>query len=151
MEVVLLKDVARIGKSGQKISVKDGFGRNFLIPQGLAVPAHSGADRSAQARFSERARSTWMAKEKAQEQMRKLDEGAPCTIAATVGAQGKLHGAVTAGDIAQALEKQGVHIDKHQVELERPITHLGETEVPLRLHAEVKAWVRVNVVARPSS
>ena len=150
MEVVLLKDVARIGKSGEKVSVKDGFGRNFLIPQGLAVPAASGADRSAQAHLSERIRSDRRAQEKAQEQARKV-EGVPCIISAAVGAQGKLHGAVTAADIARALEGQGVRIDKHQVELERPITQVGETEVVLRLHAQVKASVRVHVVAGPSS
>ena len=142
MEVILLQEVKQLGKPGQKVSVKDGFGRNYLIPRGLAVAATQGAGTAAHARGAAQLRAAEMAKEKAAELGRRLAQ-AQCEIAVSVGEQGKLHGAVTASDVVEALEKQGITLEKHQIQMERSLTHLGEYPVSVRLHPEVKATLRV--------
>ena len=142
MEVLLTRDVARVGKSGQKVTVKDGFGRNYLIPRGLAISATPGAGSAAQAQHAARLRTAEMAREKALEVGRRLAE-IRCEIAVSVGDQGKLHGAVTAAHIAQELRNQGVSLEKQQIHLERSLTHPGEYPVTVRLHPEVKATLRV--------
>ncbi len=142
MKVILTQEVSRLGKAGQKVSVKDGFGRNYLIPRGLAVAETRGAGTVAQARSAAQLRAAEMLKEKAAELGRRLAE-AHCAIAVSVGEQGKLHGAVTAADVAEALEKQGITLEKHQIQMERSLTHLGEYPIQVRLHPEVKATLRV--------
>ena len=142
MEVLLLQEVHRLGKAGQKVSVKDGYGRNFLIPRGMAVAATHGAGSAAKGRIAAQLRTAEMAREKAAELGRKLAE-ATCAIAVSVGEQGKLHGAVTASDVAKALEKQGIALEKHQIQMERSLTHLGEYPIQVRLHPEIKAILRV--------
>ena len=145
MEVILLQEVRPLGKAGQKISVKDGYARNFLIPRGLAAPATRSAGAAADSLVKARLRSAEMAKEKAEELARKLSEAA-CRFTVSVGEQGKLHGSVTASDIVEELRKQGIPLEKHQIQLERSLTHLGEVAVPVRLHPEVKASARVLLV-----
>ena len=145
MEVILLTDVARLGAAGQKANVKDGYARNFLFPQGLAVPATAGTAREQQQRRQAQLRALQAQKERALALARQL-EAARCTIAAAVGAQGKLHGAVTAADIAEALRQQGIELDRHQIDLERPLTQVGEFPVEVRLHPDVRASVRVAIV-----
>ena len=147
MQVILLSDVARLGQAGQKLSVKDGYGRNFLLPQGLAVPATAGTSTQAQQRVQATLRAAKAAKEKAQELARRI-EAADCSVAASVGEQGKLHGAVTAADIVEALKGQGIELDKHQIALERPLTHAGEFPVTARLHADVRVSFKVIVVPK---
>ncbi len=142
MEVILLQEVRALGKPGQKLSVKDGYARNFLIPRGLAAPATPGAGSAAESLQNARLRSLEMAKEKAEELARKLEQ-ATCRFSVSAGDQGKIHGSVTASDIAEELDKQGIPLEKHQIQLERSLTHLGEFAVPVRLHPEVKAAVRV--------
>ena len=147
MDLILVKDVDRLGKAGQILNVKDGYARNYLIPQGLALPASP--DRRAQAAALGRAqaKSLQAAKEKAVELAQRL-ESVSCVIPMPAGDQDKLHGAVTAADIVQALAQQGLSIEKHQVRLERPITHLGSLEVPIKLHAEITAVLQVRVVKK---
>lgn len=147
MNVILLSDVARLGQAGQKVSVKPGYGRNFLLPRGLAVPATAGTGAQAQQRIQAQTRAVKAAREKAQELARRI-EAAACTVAAAVGEQGKLHGAVTAADIAEALREQGIEIDKHQIDLERPLTLAGEHTVAARLHPEVRVSFKVAVVPK---
>lgn len=142
MEVLLTQEVSRLGKAGQKVNVKDGFGRNYLIPRGLAVAAGRGAGSAAQARGAAQLRAAAMVKEKAAELGRRLAE-ARCDISVSVGEQGKLHGSVTPSDVVEALEKQGIAIEKHQIQMERPLTHPGEYPIVVRLHPEVKATLRV--------
>ena len=145
MEIILLSDVARLGSAGQKVTVKGGHARNFLFPRGLAVPATAGSNAQQQQRQRAQLRAVQAQKEKAQALARQL-EAARCTIAAAVGAQGKLHGAVTAADIAEALRQQGIELDRHQIDLERPLTQVGEFPVEVRLHPDVRASVRVAIV-----
>ena len=147
MKVVLLQDVDRLGQAGDRLTVKDGYGRNFLVPQGLAMPATRGAGVQALATQAARLRGLQLKKEKAQELAQRLGS-LSCEILVSVGAQGKLHGSVTGGDIAQALAAQGIPVEKHQIELERPLTHLGLAEVPIRLHPEIRAAVRVFLVSK---
>lgn len=147
MELLLLQDVDRVGKRGQKVNVKDGFGRNFLIPRGLAISAKAGAGSQVRHQMAARMRAAQMQKEKAQELAARLEQTV-CAVSVEVGAQGKTHGAVTASDIVRALAQQGIPLDKHQLDLERPLTSLGETRVTVRLHPEVAAFVRLSVVSR---
>jgi len=131
-----------LGKAGQKVSVKDGYARNFLMPRGLAVPAGAGADSAARARLNANLRSADLAKEKAEGLAAKLAE-VVCRFPMAAGEQGKLHGAVTASDIARELEAQGIELEKHQIHLEGPLAQLGEYPVPVRIHPQVKAVVKV--------
>ncbi len=142
MDVVLLKDVQGIGKTGQTVSVKDGYGRNLLIPRGWAVSASAGAAAQAKAQQVVQQRTAQVNRQRAEEIARRI-EAAPCVITVPVGDQGKLHGAVTSSGIASSLQKQGLEVDKQQILLEKPLAQLGEYAVPVRLHPDVKATVRV--------
>jgi len=142
MEVILTQEVRPLGLAGQKVSVKDGYARNFLMPRGLAVPADRGADSASRARLNANLRSAELAKEKAVEIAAKLEE-TTCRFSLSSGEQGKLHGAVTTSDIARELQKQGISIEKHQIQLEGPLSQLGEHPVPVRLHPQVKATLKV--------
>ena len=144
MEIILVQDVASLGLAGQKVSVKDGYARNHLIPMGLAVTAGPGAGSAAQARRGAQLRSAEAARKKAEEFGRRLAQTI-CKIPVSVGEQGKLHGAVTAADIAEALQKQGIVLEKHQIQMERSLSQLGEHEVPVRLHPDVKVTLRVTL------
>lgn len=147
MKIILLQDVDRLGKAGEKVTVKDGYGRNFLVPRGLAISATRGAGAQAQASQAAKARSLQTQKEKAEELAGRLSQVC-CEISVAVGKQDKLHGSVTGSDIARALSAQGFSVEKHQIKLDRPLTHLGQVEVPLRLHPQVRAAVRVSVLAK---
>ena len=147
MEVILLQDVPALGKSGQKVDVKKGYGRNFLIPQGWAVSATPGAGKQAAAEAAVRLKSIQQQKEKAEGLARQLEQ-ITCMIEVSVGAQGKLHGAVTAADIAEDLTRQGIPVDRHQVEMEKPLTSPGEAQVSVRLHPQVRVSVRVSILSK---
>ena len=139
-----MKEVERLGKAGQKVSVKDGYARNFLFPRGLAVAATRGAGRSAQAKLAAQIRVAEVAIQKAGDLARRLEE-ISCTIPVRVGEQGKLYGAVTAGDIVRALQRQGISVERQQIQLGGSLTQLGEVQVPVKLHPEVKAFIKVVV------
>ncbi len=145
MEVILLKDVPRLGKSGETLVVKDGYARNFLLPQGLALKATIGARSQAESLRVAQLKQSELLRAKALEQAERLHQ-ISCTIAVTVGDQGKLHGVVTAGDIVKVMEKQGVHVEKHQLLLDGPITQLGSFSVPVRFHPDVTAALKILVV-----
>ena len=147
MKVILLQDVEPLGKSGTQVTVKDGYGRNFLLPRGLAMSATRGAGVKAQAAQAARLRTLQTQRAKAEELARRLTE-VSCQISASVGEQGKLHGSVTGGDIAQALSALGIPIQKQQIKLDRPLTHLGPAEVSIRLHPEVRTTVRISIVSK---
>ena len=147
MNVILVKDIDRLGKAGETVAVKDGYGRNFLLPGGLALPVTAGTRSQIKAIQTAHARQVALQKGKAQETADRLKRVA-CTIAVSVGEQGKLHGTVTALDIVKALQAQGVELDKHQVVLEGPIASLGEHPVTVKLHPEVITVVKVSVVEK---
>ena len=145
MEIILVKDVDRVGKTGQVLTVKDGYARNFLLPQGLALPASPDRRAKAASFRAAQVKAALESKERAVKMAGRLS-AVSCVIPMPAGSQDKLHGAVTAADIVKALDAQGIGVGKHQLHLERPITHLGEVEVPIKLHPEVTVSLKVQIV-----
>lgn len=147
MEVILLETIAKLGSLGDKVNVKSGYGRNFLIPQKKAVPAT--ADNLLQ--FEERrAELESAANEKltAAKVRAGQVEALEITITTKAGEEGKLFGSITVRDVADACEAQGVAVEKSEVRLpEGPIRELGEFEVNIHLHPEVDAVLKLVVVA----
>ena len=148
MEVILLETIAKLGSLGDKVNVKSGYGRNFLIPQKKAVPAT--ADNLLQ--FEERrAELESAANEKltAAKVRAGQVEALEITIATKAGEEGKLFGSITVRDVADACEAQGVGFEKSEVRLpEGPIRELGEFEINIHLHPEVDAVLKLVVVAQ---
>ncbi len=145
MEVLLVKDVPGIGKAGQTKKVADGYARNFLIARHLAVVATPVALKQA-----EKLREASIKHEaETRDEARKLADmlsQTHLTFRMKAGENDRLFGAITAGDIAEALEReQQITIDKRKIELETPIKDLGEHRVPIKLHPEVSAAVSVSV------
>jgi large subunit ribosomal protein L9 len=147
VKLVLRSDVAEVGKKGDIVDVADGYGRNFLVPKGLAFPANEGVE--AQATAMRRSRDVRDATDRAaaQEVATRLVPKV-VTITARAGAEGKLFGSVTAHEIVDAVATQtGVELDRRQVHLDEPIKTLGTHLVPAKLHAEVEFPITVEVVA----
>lgn len=147
MEVILLEKMGKLGELGDKVSVKSGFGRNYLFPQGKAVPAT--ADNVA--KFEERRaelEKTAADKLGAANVRAEALTGFVVTIASKAGDEGKLFGSIGTRDIADALTAAGQAVDKSEVRLpEGALRHVGEFEVVLHMHPEVNATATVNVVA----
>lgn len=146
MRVILRSDVAGVGNKGDVVDVATGYGRNFLLPRGLAFVASPGAE--AQAESMRRSRDIKdAAARSAAEDVAKQLVSSPVKITARVGADDKLFGSVTAADIAEAVNTQtGVEIDRKQLVLHDPIRTVGTHLVPLKLHANVEFPVTVEVV-----
>lgn len=146
MRVILRTDVKGVGNKGDVIDVTNGYGRNFLLPRGLAFVASAGAE--AQAEGMRRSRDIKDAADRtAAEEVAKTLVSSPVTIPARVGADEKLFGSVTSADIADAVAAQtGVEIDRKQLQLAEPIRTVGTHLVPLKLHANVEFPVTVEVV-----
>jgi large subunit ribosomal protein L9 len=145
MELILLEEVKKLGKSGQKVQVKDGYGRNYLIPRKLALPATPQNLRVYENEQKARAKK----RQKEMDEARALGEkvaAVPVTISRQAGDDDKMFGSVTNANIAEALEAQGFKIDKRKIELPEPIKALGTFEVPVEVHPEVKVNVKVWVV-----
>ncbi len=145
MEVILREDVKTLGKAGAMVRVKPGYARNFLLPHGLAYEATEGNKKRLAAESKAREAKAAMGKSEANAQAAKLADVA-ITIHAKAGEGDRLFGSITAQDIADELAKAGHEIDKRKIELDHPIKLLGEHTVPVRLHSEVQAAVRVKVV-----
>lgn len=147
MEVILLENIGNLGGLGEKVDVKSGYGRNFLIPQGKAVPATR--DNIAQfevrrAELEAAAAATLAAAEKRAEALNAL---APISIGANAGEEGKLFGSVGTRDIAEALTAAGCEVDKSEVRLpEGALRDLGEFEVGIQVHGDVTATVVIAVI-----
>jgi large subunit ribosomal protein L9 len=147
VKVVLRSDVAQVGKKGDIVDVADGYGRNFLLPKGLAFVASSGVEAQAakmrQSRDQRDASDRAAAQEVATTLVPKV-----VTITARAGAEGKLFGSVSVAEIADAVTAQtGVTIDRRQLHLDEPIKTVGTHLVPAKLHAEVEFPITVEVVA----
>jgi len=145
MKIILLKDHRHLGRRGEEVDVKPGYGRNFLLPQGLALVA-SDANR----RYFEEQREKIEAihveeRDEAQEIADKL-AGMRLEIAKKAGETETLYGSVTATEVAEALEAQGIEVDRRRIDLEGGIKTLGEHEVRILLHSEVTAEITVVVV-----
>lgn len=147
MELILLQKVTNLGGLGDKVNVKPGYGRNFLVPQGKAVPATAANLAEFEAR-----RAEYEAKAQSQlseaEQRRAALEGASVTIYANASTEGKLYGSVGPREIADALTKHGMPVEKSEVVMgEGAIRLVGESEVMVHLHADVEVPVKVIVEA----
>ena len=146
MEVILIDDVAGLGKKGSTVKVANGYARNFLVPRKLAIPTGAGAARL----YVELARQKEIANNKAKvvaEQEAGKFRGAAVEASARAGEDGALFGSVTASDIAELLGKQGLEIDRRRIELAEPIKTLGDHVVSIKFHQGVEVPVTVKVVA----
>ena len=146
MKVILREDVHNLGKSGELVTVKPGYGRNYLIPRKLAVLASEANMR--QLEHERKVIEARQAKLKGQAQeTAKALSAVQVKISRKVGEQDKLYGSVTALDIAEALAAQGQKIDRRHIHLLEPIKALGTYDVEVRLHRDVPAKVKGEVVA----
>ena len=145
MEVILKEDVANLGHRGEVVKVADGYGRNFLLPRKLAMEATEANKAVIEQMKSAAARRSATEKAQAEELVTKL---APVVLTFTrkSGEQGQLFGSVTSSDIAGELETRGFDIDRRKIQLNEPLKALGNFDVPVRLHREVTAHVKVKVL-----
>ena len=144
MEVILRADVDKLGRRGEVVKVTEGYGRNFLLPRGLALAVNE-ANKAMIAK-ERKSHELRMAKEKAEFQaVADRINGIRFVAPRKVGENDMLYGSVTSGDIADFLKGKGVEIDKRKVQLEEPIKKLGEHEVQVKLHPEVSARLKVLV------
>lgn len=144
MDIVLLKDVERLGAAGAVVAVKPGYARNFLIPSGLAVQATAQRLRMIADTKQRRDQKATRVKAQAETLKRKL-ESCSVTLKLSLGVDGKPFGAITTHDVVEAILHEGIPIDKHAVHLEQPIKTLGIYDVAVRLHPEVTATVKLRV------
>ncbi len=147
MEVILLKNVENLGSLGDKVSVKAGYGRNYLIPSGNAVPATAENLAAFEVRRAELEKAAAEALAIANGRKDHVEALPPIVIACRAGDEGRLFGSVGTSDIAEAVSKAGVEVQKQEVRLPQgPFRVAGEYEVQLHLHADVEAMVKVEVV-----
>ena len=148
MEVILLDNVGSLGGLGDRVDVKPGYGRNFLIPQGKAVPATPENVEKFEARRAELEAATAATLGAAQKRAEGIQALEQVQIAATAGEEGKLFGSVGTRDIAEALTAAGCDTDKSEVRLpDGAIRELGEYEIMIQLHAEVATTANIAIVA----
>lgn len=145
MELILREDVANLGHRGDVVEVSNGYGRNFLLPQKLAMPVTKGNKKVVEQEKAAALRRETHEKGEA-EQLAAMLGKASIQIARKAGENGVLFGSVTSLDIEDALGKQGFQIDRRKIILEEPLKQLGEFPVPVRLHREVTASLNVQVV-----
>ena len=142
MEVILKEDVAPLGSRGDVVKVAEGYGRNFLLPRRLAIEASAGNKKVIEQMKAASVRRS--AKEKAQaEELSKQFEGLSVSFHRKSGENDQLFGSVTSGDIADALGKKSFNIDRRKIQLHEPLKTLGEFTVPVKLHKEVTAHLKV--------
>ena len=148
MQVILLEKVNKLGSLGDEVTVKNGYGRNFLIPQGKAVPATAANREIFQERLAELEAAAAERLAAAQAVAVKLEGLERVIIASKAGDEGKLFGSIGGRDLANAATAAGIELSKSQVRLpEGPLRNVGEFDIVVHLHAEVEAVLRVAVVA----
>jgi large subunit ribosomal protein L9 len=146
MKVILKEDVKKLGNKGDVVNVADGHARNLLFPRGLAEPYTESSKKKLESEKKDQKEKTDRLLKKAQEEAQELSEN-PIVIKAKAGEHGKLFGSVTSPDITAALKKStGFEIDKKDVSIDEPIRHTGTHEVKVKLHKNVTATVKVQVV-----
>lgn len=148
MEVILTKEVPDLGSAGQVVKVRPGYGANYLIPRGLAVLATAGNQRQIAHERHRIEAAVVREKARAQEIAKKVS-GVSVTLTRIVATdeKDKIFGSVTAQDIADALKNEGFSVDRRMVQLDNPLKSLGVYEIPVKLHRDVTANVKVWVVA----
>ena len=144
MKVILTTDVAKLGKSGELKDVTDGYARNFLIPQKLAVPAAGGAYRAWQHDIASREEKRQRERGDAEIAAQRI-ASTTLTMGVKVGEGGKLYGSITAKEIAEALARRGITVDRHKIELPEPLKSLGTYKVAVKVFAGMAPEVTVVV------
>ena len=144
MKVILTKDVDKLGKSGEMKTVADGFATNYLIPNSLAVPAAGGAYRAWQHDIASREEKRKREREDAEIAANRI-AGTTLTMGVKVGEGGKLYGSITAKDIADALARRGIIVDRHKVDLDEPLKSLGTYKVAIRVYPGMTPEVTVAI------
>ncbi len=147
MEVILNQDINRLGKAGAVVKVRDGYANNFLIPNGLAVPMTAANLKKLEQEKLASAQQLEKLNKQAQDLAVQLN-GVSLTMPALTHEEEKLYGSITQTEIAAALKEEGFEIDKNCVILEEPIKSLGIYEVPIKLHPEVSAKIKIWVVKK---
>jgi len=146
MKIILTQEVSGLGGPGDVVEVKDGYGRNYLLPRGEAIRWSKGAERTAESIKTARASRAVRDAAHAGEIKTKLEAG-PVPVKVKAGDTGRLFGAVTSADIAAALtETTGEAVDRRTVQIGNPIKSIGSYEVSVKLHDEVSATVALNVI-----
>ena len=147
MEVILLEKIGKLGKIGDKVAVKAGYGRNFLLPQGKAIRATASNVAEFEARRAELEAAANAKLAEAEARAAKINELA-ITITANSGDEGKLFGSIGTRDIADAATAAGVEIDKSEVRLpEGALREVGEYEIDVQIHSDVTAVLKLTVIA----
>ncbi len=145
-QVILTAEVEALGAQGDAVSVKDGYARNYLIPQGLAIPATAGNLKRIEGLRKKHVEALAAQLDGAKALAGKL-AAHTATVPAAVGLDGKLFGSVTAADIAEALKKAGFDVDRRKIVLTHPLREKGMHELEVKLHPEVITKLKVDVVA----
>jgi len=144
LKVILTKDVATLGKSGELKQVADGYATNYLIPKSLAVPASGGAYRAWQHDIASREDKRRKEREEAEIAATRI-ASTTLTMGVKVGEGGKLYGSITSKDIADALARRGIEVDRHKIDLEEPLKTLGTYKVAVKVFAGMTPEVTVVV------
>ena len=145
MKLILTQEVTGLGAPGDVVEVKDGYGRNFLIPRGFAIRWTRGGEKTIESIKAARSSREVRDLDKAKEIKAKL-EGSPINVPVRAGEGGRLFGAVTVSDIAAAVSAAGAEVDKRKILVGNPIKSLGAHQVTVKVHDEVSALVNLNVV-----
>ena len=147
MKVILQQDVKKLGKKGDIVEVSEGYGRNFLLPRKAAVPATSQNLNVANAQAGSKARKEAMAADEAKLMAKQLEK-VEVKIPVRIGEGGKLFGSVTGKDVAAALKKQGIDIDKRKIAIKGEVTGAGFYEAVIKVHPSVTSTIKVKVTAK---
>jgi large subunit ribosomal protein L9 len=142
MEVILKEDVAKLGSRGDVVKVAEGYGRNFLLPRKLAIEANAG-NKAVIAQMKAAAVRRSATEKAAAEELAKQFEGVSVSFRRKAGEHDQLFGSVTSSDIAAALEKKGFNIDRRKIQLHDPLKTMGEFTIPVKLHKDVTAHLKV--------
>jgi large subunit ribosomal protein L9 len=147
MDVILNKDIDKLGKAGAVVKVKDGFARNFLIPNGLAVPVTPANLKRIEQEKESKTLQLGKIKKEAEAKKTRMDNFS-LTIPALVKEDDALYAGIDAQDILAALNEEGFDIDKKSIAIDEPIKSLGIYEIPIKLHPEVVAKIKVWIVKK---
>ena len=150
MKIILKQAVEKLGKVGETVSVKNGYARNYLIPHGFAVEASTANMNALEHVLKAEREKLQRAQDEAIDLSNRLAK-VRCAFTRKAGENERLFGSVTTMDIADSLAAQGFDIDRRKIEIEEPIKALGDTNVPIKLHPDVTAMLKVTVEAEPEA
>jgi large subunit ribosomal protein L9 len=147
VKIILRKDVATLGDTGEVVTVKNGYANNFLIPQGIAIRATEGTLKALETEKKQQAKKVELQRKNARELAQKIEQ-MTLKVFAKAGESGKLFGTVTSADIAEALKSQGIDIDRRKITLEAPIKALGKYDAEAKIFSDVSVKVHFEVEAQ---